>query len=88
MSFLADRVFDEGLSVLSDEANRLDICSQEPTTYEEATSTYTLGNKANPSIGNPEDRSGGGKERSQASQDLVAPFDDPAANGRSDHRCT
>ena len=67
MSFLADRVFDEGLSVLSDEANRLDICSQEPTTYEEATSTYTLGNKANPSIGNPEDRSGGGRKVTVAS---------------------
>ncbi len=45
MPFLDDRVFDNGLTVLDTEANRLDICSSEPTTYTQATSTLTLGNK-------------------------------------------
>ena len=33
MAYLNDRVLDNGLTVLDTEANRLDICSQEPTTY-------------------------------------------------------
>lgn len=67
MPFLADRVFDNGLTVLDTEANRLDICSQEPTTYAAATSTYTLGNKTSLSVGSPADRSGGGREVEVAS---------------------
>jgi hypothetical protein len=44
MAFIADTVFDNGLTVLDTNGTRIDICSQEPTTYAEATSTYTLGN--------------------------------------------
>jgi hypothetical protein len=55
MAFLADRVLDSGLTVLDTEANRLDICSTAPTTYAEATSTYTLGNKTALSVGAPQD---------------------------------
>jgi len=62
MATLNDRVFDNGLTVLDTEANRIDICSTEPTTYAEATSTYTLGNSTSLSIGAPADRSGGGRE--------------------------
>lgn len=62
MALLGDRVFDYGLSVLDTEANRLDICSSEPATYTQATSTYTLGNKTSLSIGAPADRTGGGRE--------------------------
>lgn len=61
-AFLADRVFDNGLTVLDTEANRIDICSQQPTTYAQATSTYSLGNKTSPTIGAPADRGGGGRE--------------------------
>lgn len=61
MPTLNDRVFDNGLTVLDTEANRLDICSQEPTTYAAATSTYTLGNKTSLSIGAPADGSTGRK---------------------------
>ena len=53
MAYLNSRVLDNGLTVLDTEANRLDICSQEPATYAEATSTYTLGNKTSLSIGSP-----------------------------------
>jgi len=61
MPTLNDRVFDNGLNVLDTEANRLDICSQEPTTYAAATTTYTLGNKTSLSIGAPADGSTGRK---------------------------
>lgn len=62
MATIADRVFDNGLSVLDTEANRIDVTTQEVTTYAEATSTYTLGNSTSLSIGAPEDRSGGGRK--------------------------
>ena len=62
MATLNDRVFDNGLTVLDTEANRIDVTSQEATTYAEATSTYTLGNSTSLSIGSPADRSGGGRE--------------------------
>lgn len=62
MPFINDRVFDNGLTILDTEANRLDICSQEPTTYTEATSTYTLGNKTSLSIGAPGDATPNGRK--------------------------
>lgn len=62
MATIADRVFDNGLTVLDTEANRIDVTTQEVTTYAEATSTYTKGNSTSLSIGAPADRSGGGRE--------------------------
>lgn len=62
MATLADRVYDNGLTVLDTEANRLDICSAEPATFTAATVTNTLGNKTSLSIGAPADRTGGGRE--------------------------
>lgn len=44
MAFIADAVFDNGLSYADTNGTRIDITSQEATTYAEATSTYTLGN--------------------------------------------
>ena len=62
MATLNDRVFDNGLTVLDTEANRIDITSQEATSYADATSTSTLGNSTSLSIGVPADRAGGGRE--------------------------
>tara|TARA_R100000951_G_scaffold29768_2_gene25707 strand:- start:444 stop:815 length:372 start_codon:yes stop_codon:yes gene_type:complete len=62
MATLNNRVFDNGLSVLGTEADRLDITSQEATSYDDATSTSTLGNSDSLSIAAPSDRSGGGRE--------------------------
>lgn len=45
MAFINDEVFDQGLDYADTNGTRIDICSQEPTTYTEATSTYTLGNR-------------------------------------------
>ena len=61
MAFIADYVLDAALAKLL-EANRLDICSQEPTTYAEATTTYTLGNKTSLSVGAPTDRTPNGRK--------------------------
>ena len=44
MPYINDEVFDQGLDYAATNGTRLDICTQEPTTYAEATSTYTLGN--------------------------------------------
>ena len=62
MGTLNDRVFDSGLTVLETEANRVDICSSEPTTYAAATSTLTLGNKTSISISAPADASPNGRK--------------------------
>jgi hypothetical protein len=62
MVMLNDRVLDNGLTVLDTEANRLDICTQEPATYTEATSTYTKGNKTSLSVGSPAARSPSGRK--------------------------
>lgn len=62
MSFLHDDVLDNGLSELTRNGNRLDICSQEPTTFEEATDTYSLGNKTGITIGSPSARSPSGRK--------------------------
>lgn len=53
MPFIHDDVFDNGLSYITTNGSRIDICSQEPTTYTEATSTYTLGNKTSLTVGSP-----------------------------------
>ncbi len=45
MAYLNDEIFDQGLDWADTNGTRIDICSQEPTTYAQATSTYTLGNK-------------------------------------------
>lgn len=46
MSYLNPIVLDSGLSTLTTNADRIDICGTEPTTYAQASSTYTLGNSA------------------------------------------
>lgn len=43
--FVPDATLDSMLAVITANVDRLDICSTQPTTYAEATSTYTLGNK-------------------------------------------
>tara|TARA_R110000744_G_scaffold235872_1_gene353464 strand:- start:552 stop:923 length:372 start_codon:yes stop_codon:yes gene_type:complete len=62
MATLNDRVFDNGLTVLDTEANKIVITSQAATTYTEANATYALGNSTSLSIGVPQDRAAGGRE--------------------------
>jgi hypothetical protein len=44
-SYLNDEVTDQGLDYADTNGTRIDICSALPTTYAEATSTFSLGNK-------------------------------------------
>ncbi len=62
MATVGNRVFDAGLNALDTEANRVDICSQEPASYAEATSTYTLGNSTSISISAPTDGDTSGRK--------------------------
>ena len=62
MATLNNKVFDEGLSVLDTDADKITITSQEATTYTEANATYALGASTSVSIASPSDRSGGGRE--------------------------
>lgn len=66
MPYLNDRVLDSGLDILNTEADRIDICSAEPDTYTEATSTFSLGFKdhgaSGSAFGAPADRTPSGRE--------------------------
>ncbi len=62
MATIADRVLDNGLTVLDTEANAVHITSTESTTYASATSTHTLGNATSITISAPADRTGGGRK--------------------------
>ena len=44
MAYINDEIFDQGLDYADTNGTRVDITSQEATTYAEATTTYTLGN--------------------------------------------
>jgi hypothetical protein len=55
MPFLIDAARDSGLTYVSTNGTRLDICSTEPTTYAQATSTASLGNKTGIVIAAPSD---------------------------------
>jgi len=53
MAFLADELFDAALNYLDGAIEYLYICDTEPTTYAQAQTTYTLGNKAAPATTGP-----------------------------------
>ena len=62
MATINDKVLDDGLNTLTNDANRVDITSQEATTFTDATSTSTLGNTTSITISSPADRTGGGRK--------------------------
>ena len=66
MAFIADYILDLLLAEFAN-ANNLYICSQEPTTFAGATSTYKLGTKTSISIGSPADRTPSGRKVTVAS---------------------
>lgn len=67
MANISDAALDEALAYIRTNAGRMDICSQEPTTHEEATSTYSLGSSTSVTLGSSGDRAGGGREAELAS---------------------
>ena len=62
MAYINDTSLDALLQDIQDNADAIHICSQEPTTPTEAITTYSLGSKASPSIAEPSDKAGGGRE--------------------------
>lgn len=62
MPYLPDNAFDALLNYVQDSVESLRICSAEPTSYAEATTTYLLGTKTSPTVGEPGDRSPNGRE--------------------------
>lgn len=62
MSFFNDHMLDLALSYIDTATTRLDICSAEPATFAQATSTFSLGNKTGISVGAPADRSPTGRQ--------------------------
>ena len=62
MVYLSDNVLDNGLNYITTNGARMDICSQEPANYTEATSTYTLGNKTSLTAGSPADGDASGRK--------------------------
>mgnify|MGYP003501428726 CR=1 FL=1 len=83
-TYLNPRIYDNGLQILTDEVDELHICSQAPTTFAEATTTYSLGNKATPTIGAPTDRAGGGRKVVMSAIEAGAPGD-VTASGTANH---
>lgn len=78
MPYMTDNAYDALLNYIQDNAVSLHICSQEPTTYAEAVTTYSLGEKTSPTIAEPSDRAGGGREC------IVAAITDGAVDGNGD----
>jgi len=64
MAWLSNEILDGGLDVLDVSGTRLDITSQEATTYGNATTdgTYSLGYKTGLAIPAPSERGAGGRE--------------------------
>ena len=62
MPFMNDLLLDLPLQEIEDNADRMDICSQEPANFTESTSTYTLGNETTLTYTGPVDRSPNGRE--------------------------
>ena len=62
MTVLAQTVFDAGLQLITTNANKIVICSQEPATYTEANSTYKLGEKTSVTVGSPSAGSPDGRQ--------------------------
>ena len=62
MPFISDAVLDAALNHVTANGDRVDICSQEPANFTEATSTFSLGNKAGASVGAPGDRTPNGRK--------------------------
>lgn len=75
MAFLADYILDLALAELDTATTTLYICTQEPTTYTEASSTYAKGSKTSLSIGAPADRTPNGRKVT------VASFSDGSVSG-------
>lgn len=63
MSMIIDAALDAGLNRACDTVENFYICSSEPTTFAQASSTYKLGTKASPTINAAQDGDVSGRKR-------------------------
>lgn len=61
MAFFDNTIYDNGLSTLTANVNRVVLCSQEPTSFAQV-ATYGLAEKTSYTVGAPAPRGGGGRE--------------------------
>ena len=78
MPYINDTELDALLNSIQDNVGALHICSQEPANYTEAVTTYSLGSKTSPSMAEPSDKAGGGRES------IVAAITDGAVSADGD----
>ena len=78
MAFINDNAFDAGLNYVKNNVTHLYICSQEPATLAEATTTYALGVKAAPALTGPANASPSGREL------LISAITDGTVNSNGD----
>lgn len=78
MSELNDKVFDDGLNVLTDDTETLHLLSQDPGLTFSNIATYGLGSKSGPTVAAPSDRTAGGREV------IVAAITDGSATATGD----
>lgn len=62
MTLLTDNAHDALLNYIRNNAENMYLCSQEPSTFLEASSTYKLGTKSGPTISAPADGDGSGRK--------------------------
>lgn len=60
-AYINDTVLDQALAYIANNVENLYLCSQKPTTFAQASSTYKLGVKAAPSVSAPVDATSGRK---------------------------
>lgn len=61
-AYMHDDILDAAVGYIDTYTETLYICSQQPTTFTEASDTYALGNKASPSIGAPTNGDASGRK--------------------------
>lgn len=69
MARLANGAKDAALDYIRDRAQRMDICSSEPSNYEQATSTYSLGYSNSVVLGSTQTVSGNDREAQMSAID-------------------
>lgn len=74
MAFLSDNVLDQGVQYIDDNTETLHICSSEPANYA-AVAGVSLGTKATPTVGVPEDGEANGRRV------IVSAFSDGSVSG-------
>lgn len=60
--YAPDTMMDQALTWVKNNTNNLCVCSSQPTSYAEATSSYKLGQIASVTVGSPQDWATSGRE--------------------------